>query len=252
MYDYIERRDSGGPPRPPTPPPIAVESVRWQRVGHWLASGAGDLLASRGRGLLFGLCYVAMGHQIARAHAHEWSSLSGLAAGFLFIGPLLAVGLYELSRQRERGERPELVVALFAWCRNPRGLCRHAALLAVLLTLWLHASWNLLEQSSPFWWLVWFAFSLVAFASSVVAVPLLLDRPIGVVAAVRASVACCLRNPVTMSVWAVAVATLIGASLGLRFWPLSITGPWIGHATWHVYRDCIGGSASEPRDRGET
>jgi len=74
----------------------------------------------------------------------------------------------------------------------------------------------------------------------VVAVPMLLDRSIGVVAAVRASIRCCLVNPSAMSVWAVTTTALIGTSLWLGFWPLLVSGPWIGHATWHVYRDCIG------------
>lgn len=243
--------------------PAINDDLRWREVGEWLRAGAGDIVASGFRGLLFGLCFVGMGHAIVRAHGNDWPWLPGLAAAFLFLGPLLAVGLYELSRQRGRGEAPDMLLALFAWCRNPRGLCRFAALLCALLSLWLWTSLALVERlelADPTgvlatlsagasgegatvvlpWWLAWIAFSLLAFVSSVIAVPMLLDRPIGAIEAVRASVACCLANPRVMTLWALAVALLVGLSLWLAFWPLLVVGPWLGHATWHVYRSAVG------------
>jgi len=279
MYDYIERRNVD---RPPAPGPedgarsIVVRSVHWTRTGHWLVAALADLIACRARSLLFGLCYVGMGLVIVRAHEQHWSGSTGFVAAFLFLGPLLAVGTYELSRQRERGESSDLIVALFAWCRNPRELCLLAVLLCAILLLWFECARRLLSVAGPLsesalaidedatthsvllWWIALTLFSLLAFVSSVIAVPLLHDRAVSVVTAVRASMKCCLKNPLTMSVWAITVVTVIGSSLWLGLWPLLFGGPWIGHATWHVYRDFIdkpdsaGAGAIDRTQQGDT
>ena len=82
-------------------------------------------------------------------------------------------------------------------------------------------------------------FALVAFAISVVAFPLLIDRNIGATAAALTSVRAVLRNPLTMLLWGliVAVALLIG-SLPF-FLGLAIVLPVLGHATWHLYRKVV-------------
>ena len=262
MHDHFELREKLKPRlrRKTASSSYAIRTVGWQRIGTWLARGTSDIVACRGRSLVFGLCYVGMGHAIVRAHSRDWAWLTGFTAAFLFLGPLLAVGIYELSRQQERGEPADLIVSMFAWCRNPRGLCVHAALLCVLLTLWLQVSWTLLDRSAPtlessaavipsaLWWMVWCVFSLLAFVSSVVAVPMLLDRLVAAPVAIGASIVCCVTNAKTMGSWALAVASVIGASLWLDFWLLLLTGPLIGHATWHVYRDCVASSLVQDTD----
>lgn len=255
MYDYIKRRDGGERSRQlsNTTTSRVVRRVGSNRIVGWLSRGASDIVACRGRSLVYGFCYVAMGHAIVWAHKRDGLQLEGLMSGFLILGPLLAVGTYELSRQRERGERADLVVSLFAWCRNPRGLCLHATLLCVVLTLWLQLSWVLFGRTDALStvndaglvlpilsWAAWIALAVIAFASSVVAVPMLLDRSEGILSAIRTSFACCLSNPVTMGIWAATTVLLIGISVWLSFWPLLLSGPWIGHATWHVYQDCVG------------
>lgn len=92
--------------------------------------------------------------------------------------------------------------------------------------------------------LVWsergFAFASIAFAISVVSIPLLLDRDADTMMAVFASALALWANPGTCLVWGPCFVVLIGGSL-LIFMPLLIIiAPWVGHATWAAYKAMVG------------
>jgi uncharacterized membrane protein len=86
---------------------------------------------------------------------------------------------------------------------------------------------------------VGFCFALVAFTLSVVTFPLLLDRDIGAAEAVMTSVRAVAANPVTMAVWGVIVAALLGVGFLTLFVGLAVVIPILGHATWHLYRRVV-------------
>lgn len=80
-------------------------------------------------------------------------------------------------------------------------------------------------------------FAVLAFAISVISLPLMLDRKVDAVSAALASIAACARNPLAMLVWAICIVSLIVGSFATGFIGLVVVMPWIGHATWHAYRD---------------
>ena len=241
---------------------FVIRNIPLLRPLGWLACGWRDLMRCPLPGLLHGLALAAVGAVlIALAHDHFWL-LSGAFTGFLLVAPVLATGLYAISRALERGQRADLSVAIAAW--KPEGrLVVFGVLLAFAGTGWVMTSASLITGFAPvpvrtpldFIWVVvlndhshlfeiWLALGALlaapVFASSVVALPLLLDREIGVLAAVLTSWRVVQAHPLPMALWAGLLMglTVLGMITGLL--GLIVVAPWLAHASWHAYRDLVG------------
>lgn len=250
MYEYVKKTDTSrntqSRQNSGDAPAVRVNQLAWQAPGQWLVEGFRDIGASGYRSLLYGLCFVLMGLGIDSAHVGNPAVALGLSAAFLFAGPFLSMGIYELSRQLQAGARVDLLLSLFSWCRNPAAVGRFAFFLSMVMVLWLWLSSALLEangQGLTFLFvlaaLVWALLALSMLAASAVAIPMLLDLPVSAAEAVRSSVSCFRANKLVLSLWFLIVAFAVALSLGLQYWPLLVLGPWLGHATWHAYQQCL-------------
>ena len=190
-----------------------------------------------------------------------------LLAGYTLVGPLIATGMYELSRRREQGLDTSRMHSFEAF-RSPSigSIVALGLVLLVIYFAWLFAAQAIYEQnfgSAPpesitefarqifasssgraliiVGCAVGFLFAAVVFSLSVVSFPMLLDRNVGVMTAVQTSVRAVLANPITMAMWGVIVAAaLLIGSLPL-FVGLAVALPVLGHATWHLYRKVVEG-----------
>lgn len=240
---------------------FGVRDIPLLRPLGWLARGWQDLMRCPLPGLLHGLALAVFGAGlIVLAHDRFWL-LSGAFTGFLLVGPLLATGLYAVSRALERGQRADLGVALSAWKPDGR-LMVFGLLLAFAGTGWVMTSASLITGFSPtpvrspldFLRLVvlnddtplfevWLAMGALlaapVYASSVVAMPLMMDRPVGVLAAVLTSWRVVQTHPLPMALWAALLMglTVLGMATGLI--GLIVIAPWLAHASWHAYRDLV-------------
>jgi uncharacterized membrane protein len=231
---------------------------------HWLRLGWRDFLRKPAIGLFFGACFVLMGLTVLLVFRHAPIYTLALCAGFLLLGPLLCLGLYEVSRRLERGEPVTLPDALIAWMGNVAQIAIFGAVLLILEMLWGRAALvvfavsfdgmpdfagsltKLLDAANLGFIVAYLAvgalFAGLIFAVSVIAMPLLLDRDTDAVTAGLASLKLCLSQPLVMLLWGAIVTGLVVLAMLPMFAGLLVVGPWLGHASWHAYR------AALPRD----
>lgn len=236
----------------------------------WLARGAQDLKRCPLPGLLHGLAAALMGAvAIALAHDRFWL-LSGAFSGFLIVAPVLATGLYEISRALDRQRVPRLVDALSVWKPTDGRLVVFGVLLAFAGTGWVATSASLITSFSPVpirnpqdflrhvvladqsllfeaWLALGGVLAAPVFASTVIALPMLLDRQVGVLTAVLTSWRVVMDNPGPLALWAALLMGLTLLGMATALLGLIPIVPWLAHASWHAYRDLVDPAGLESR-----
>ncbi len=248
MNDKQQRRE-------PISPKTHLVPCRQLKPGvafEWLRAGWSDFNHARGVSLAYGLFVFAVSATVAFL---AWKLggfvlLIAVLSGFVFIAPLLAFGLYSVSRCLCEGKRPELAHTFRAIKRPLSNGMVYTLVLLVVFLLWARA--GMMVQvffplgGTPDWGhiltflligsAVGSIFASVSFAASVFSLPMLANRDIDVITAVVSSINAVLRNKPAMFVWAllISVLTIIGfltAGIGLI-----VIIPWLAYSTWHGYR----------------
>ncbi len=252
-------------------PVLPVHQVNLLRPLIWLRLGWQDLVRTPVASLLHGLLVTLGGLLISVIAAREGQALLGSAAGylllgafsgFLLVGPVLATGLYELSRLLGRGEQPGVAQVVHAWRRGTRPLVWLGLWLGLAASAWVLAStllfslfvsvdihspkaflrYVILEQgdvSFALWLAAGALGSAVVFAATAVSPPLLLGRATDLRCAILTSVRAVGENPGPMALWAAIIMATTLASMATLMLGFVITIPLLGHATWHAYRDLV-------------
>jgi uncharacterized membrane protein len=252
---------------PDTTAAPVIRTIDLPDLHRALQRGWEDFKAVPSHAIILCIIYPVLGLMLARA-VHGYSVLPllfPLAAGFALLGPFAALGLYEMSRRRERGE-PATAWDALEVVRSPSfgAMLGLGALLLALFVTWVATAQAIYIAAFGYagvtgvsdfaervlttpqgWWLivvgcgVGFLFALVALCISVVSFPLMLDRHAGAGDAMVTSLRAVARNPVPMAVWGLIVAMLLVAGSLPAFLGLAVVIPLLGHATWHLYRETI-------------
>ena len=232
-----------------------------------LARGIDDFRAMPSHAVFLCLIYPIVGFVLARwvLGANVLPLLFPLAAGFALIGPLAALGLYEMSRRREQGLDVSWHHALDVF-RSPSlgAIVALGLLLVAIFLVWIAvaqaiyvanfgyqpastmpdfihqvlttpAGWSLIIVGNG----IGFLFAVLVLTLSVVSFPMLLDRHVGAAGAILTSVRAVLANPVPMAAWGLIVAALLVIGSIPAFFGLAVVMPILGHATWHLYRKLV-------------
>lgn len=259
-----------------------IKTIGMMQPLVWLVLGWRDIAKSGWISMLHGMVLTLAGIFIVAFVRHRFWLLAGLLSGFMVLAPVLATSLYALSRAIERREKPNLSVVLKTWLNWQNShfnkwdsdywcMVRFGLLLAVAASGWVLTSAALITLLAPVpintpmdfvqhvmlapnGWLfeIWLALGGVMaapmFASSVIAMPLLLDRKVTVFQAVLTSWQAVLANPMPMAFWAsiIMIFTLLG--LGSLLLGLIPVLPMLGHASWHAYRGLVDASELPARE----
>jgi uncharacterized membrane protein len=259
-----------------------VRTIPLTQPLHWLVWAWRDMAKCGWISFAHGIVLALMGAAIlAIAHDRFWL-MAGALSGFLVVAPVLATSLYALSRALERGEKPHVRVVSKTWLNwqnshfNKFGndywcLVQFGALLALAATGWVLTSAALITLLSPvpintpyefvryvilakdgYLFEIWLAMGGVLaapiFASTAVAMPLLLDRRVSLLQAVLTSWRAVLANPLPMAFWAALILGFTLLGLGSALMGLIAVIPMLGHASWHAYRDLVDVSGLPERD----
>lgn len=246
----------------------AVRRINLHDLRDVLARGYADFMATPTQLVFLGVIYPLVGLVAARAAAGGdlLPLFYPMVAGLSLMGPVVAIGIYELSRRREKG-LPVSWLNAFDVLRAPAigSILALGLLLCAIFVAWLLAAqlvyratmgglpvpesigafasqvvgtregWNLILLGNA----VGFLFAALVLTLTVVSFPLLLDRNVGIATAVRTSVRAVLANPVPMAAWGLIVAALLVLGCLPVFVGLAVAMPLLGHATWHLYRKVV-------------
>ncbi len=221
---------------------------------RWLRAGWRDLRAAPGLSLLFGAVIVLVSAAISLLawKLGRFALLATLLSGFVFVAPLICVGLYCVSRALQQGRRPTLADS-FVLARRVIGQAGVFAIVqGVVVLLWSRAGmmvgaffpidesnanalWEFLAIGS----LVGSVFAALTFAMAAFSLPMIADRDVDMITAGISSVNAVLRNKAVMALWAaiIIVMTAIGFATGLL--GLGLLMPWLAYAAWHAYRETL-------------
>jgi uncharacterized membrane protein len=244
-----------------------VRRITSADISDALKKGLSDFGAARDDVIFIALIYPLAGLVLAvlAANMSLLPMVFPLLSGFALLGPLAAVGLYEISRRREAGEQVSWVDAARVFRSPGIGSILGLGLIVIaLFAAWLATSYalsvavfaneapttvsNFVQQvfaTDEGRWMIFmgvglgFFFALAAFLVSAVSFPLMLDRHVDMDVAVRTSIRVVAANPGTMALWAaIVVAMLVIGSLPALL-GLIVVVPVLGHATWHLYRKAV-------------
>ena len=251
----------------PIPINLVVRTIQVADLRDALARGIEDFRQTPTQLVFLGGIYptIAFVAVLAARGGDVLALIYPLVAGVSLMGPLVSVGVYELSRRREQG-LPVSWINAFDVFRSPSifSILLLAPLMCVIFVAWLVAAQviyqmtmgatapasigeflNLVFTTGAGWSLiiignlVGFLFAVLVLTITVVSFPLLVDRNVGPIVAVQTSIRAVRANPVTMSVWGLIVAAGLVIGCLPAFIGLAIVLPVLGHGTWHLYRKVV-------------
>lgn len=247
------------------PTPDHIRKIATDAPWRWLAAGWSDIkrapVISIGYGLVVVGAGVAINTFLWRTGLSAWIPV--MLGVFALLGPIIAVGLYEISRRLDKGESIGLADVIFVDMKAPTQILFIGFFLMFAVLIWVRAAsliYALFVSTSylPLDDFLGFALSTIPglsmlvvgtiaggviafciYVMTVLSIPMLMDRDIDAFTAVAAGAAAVRKNPGAMLLWAWLIVIFTAAGVATLFVGLALVFPLIGHATWHAYRDLV-------------
>lgn len=227
--------------------------IRWLRLA-WT-----DIKTAPKQSLTYGSIIVGLSYVVSLM---VWfygglGLLGSLLSGFLFLGPVLAIGLYSISCQIQAGMTPKLGYCLREGRRHLGNELIFAVILSVIFLVWARAASMthiLFPEVSDAAWTEFIpflavgtlegaVFSAIIFCFSAFSLPMIMDRKTDVVTAVITSINAVLRNKRVLFLWACIIVIIVAIGFATAFIGFIVLMPLVGHATWHAYQETINANA---------
>jgi len=227
----------------------------------WLRRGWQDLRRHKRLSVKYGLIFALAGWLLLLFAAPRPYLFTAAVSGWMLVAPLLAAGLYEISRRQDQKMATTFDGSLMCWTRNGGSMALHGLILALVVIAWerlsailfaLFYSGEIPSVGSFFstvllsgnYWSLLVAYVTVGgllaaavFAMSVISVPMLVDREVDVLTAIATSLKAVKRNPAAMAVWAALLVALMAIGFATLLLGMIVLLPWAAYASWHAYRD---------------
>jgi len=222
---------------------------------RWLALGWRDFRRAWRQSLTYGVGLVLLGYLVTGLAWGEGNTLAlfTLAVAFILAGPVLAFGLYSISRQLGLGREPRLGVCWRESRNHLRNELLFALVILIVLLVWaraasmVHVFFPVGEEGGVLGWMgflvvgsaVGLIFAVIVFSASAVSLPMMLDRNTDAITSVLTSVNAVMSNKGVMLLWAALILGLMLVGFVTAYVGLAVVLPVIGHATWHAYREAV-------------
>ena len=240
--------------------PFVVPCSRpaWTAPLRWLRLGWGDIVRAPRLTAVFGSVIVIVSALISLLawKLGRFALLATLLSGFVFVAPLIAVGLYCVSRALERGAQPRLLDS-FVLARRVAGQAAVFALAqGVIILVWSRAGMIIaalvpaseadttaLIEYLAIGSAVGGMFAALTFAVAAFSLPMIADRDVDMITAAVSSVNAVARNLPVMILWGLLIVAITAAGIATAFLGLGLVMPWLAYSAWHAYRDVIDASS---------
>lgn len=244
---------------------VSIRQVGFLSPFRWLRQGWEDMRYSLTASLGHGLIITAMGWVVVIFTNNHLYLFAAAISGFMLVSPLMAAGLYELSRRKESGLSVNFDMSLNGLRINGRRLAKLAALLVLAIFVWFGFSAMIFESyfhgelpaiSGAIYQTSWITAAgttfLVTYGAvggviaagvfilTAVSVPMMMDRSTGLFAAMGTSVRAVMANLPAMLLWGSLLVVLSAIGFATQLWGMFVIIPLLGHATWHAYRVTVG------------
>jgi uncharacterized membrane protein len=226
----------------------------WNAAFSWLAAGWRDFKRVPRIALSYGLIIflVSWGVSLFAWWLGKFALLASLLSGFIFIAPLLAIGLHSVSKDLENGRRPSFRRSFAHMVKDFGQIVVYALILMVILFIWSRSGMMLyaffpVEEGNRQVLLEFLAvgsligtgFVALVFSTAAFSLPMIVDKDSDMITALISSVNAVLRNKPAMLVWALCIVVLTAAGFATGYVGFVVIMPWLAFSAWHAYRQAI-------------
>ncbi len=240
----------------PTELPFVAEchELAWNVAFSWLAAGWRDFKRVPRIALSYGLMIflVSWGVSLFAWWLGKFALLASLLSGFIFIAPLLAIGLHSVSKDLENARKPSFRRSFAHMIKDFSQIVVYALILMVILFIWSRSGMMLyaffpveegnrevLQEFLAVGSLIGSVFAAIIFASAAFSLPMIVDKQADMVTACLTSINAVLRNKPAMLVWALCIVVLTAVGFATGYLGFIVIMPWLAFSAWHAYRQTI-------------